>query len=112
MPRMQNKYSGIARRVQTQLNEVKNSNLYTPQNKKLVLEFVNTCRAKNLTDHRICFYLDRLKKFSLILKKNFKKWEKKDVELVMAKLGEKKQKECMSREGHTLFSFLFVTNLA
>jgi len=89
MPNMDERYSGIGRRVQNQIREVKESKLYTPQNKNLVLEFVNTCKAKNLTDHRVCFYLSKLKNFSLILNKDFKKWDRKDVEFVMAELSTK-----------------------
>lgn len=69
MPDMDMRYIGIGRRVKNQIREVKESQLYTASNKKLVLEFVNTCRAKNLTDHRVCFYLSNLKNFSLILKR-------------------------------------------
>lgn len=76
------------RRVQNLIRETIESDLYTSQNKKLVFEFVNTCRAKNLSSQRICFYLDRLKQISKILKKDFKKWDRKDVEYVMAKIGE------------------------
>lgn len=88
MANMDKQLSIAERRVQKLIRETKEGDLYTPQNKKLVFEFVNTCRAKDLSTHRICFYLDRLKLISKILKKDFKKWDRRDVEFVMAKIGE------------------------
>ena len=79
----------VENRVENLIKEVKDTDLHTPKNKKLVLEFVNTCKAKNLTAHRISFYLGKLKMIAKILKKDFKTWERKDVESVMAKLGDK-----------------------
>ena len=67
----------IDNRLSSLINEVKEGNLYTAQNKKLVLEFINTCKAKNLTTRRICFYLDRLKQIAKANKKDFKKYRKK-----------------------------------
>lgn len=89
MRNMDKQLSPIERRLKNLIKEVEESDLYTPQNKKLVLEFVNTCKAKNLTAHRICFYLDRLKQIAKTHRKDFKKWDRKDVEIVMAKLGDK-----------------------
>lgn len=76
-------------RVQRLIKQSQESDLYTEANKKLILEFVNTCRAKNLSDHRICFYLDRLKQIAKIRKKDFKDFTRKDVEAVMAEIGTK-----------------------
>ncbi len=87
MASMGKQLSQHERRIQNLIQEVKETDLYTAQNKKFVFEFLNTCRAKNLSSVRICFYLDRLKLISKTLKKNFKSWERKDVEYVMAKIG-------------------------
>ena len=89
MSDMNEKLSPIEKRAENLIKEVKQSNIYTAQNKKLVLGFINTCQAKNLSASRICFYLDRLKQISKVRKKDFKKWTRKDVEFVMAILGNK-----------------------
>jgi integrase/recombinase XerD len=91
MPNMEQKIEEsytITKRVRRLLMEAKESDIYTNNNKKLVIEFIDHCRAKNLSDHRICFYLDRIKRITKIHKKDFKQWQKKDVEFVMSRLRE------------------------
>ncbi|MGD2085602.1 MAG: site-specific integrase [Candidatus Aminicenantes bacterium] len=88
MPDMEKGYT-IENRLENLINEVKNTELHTPENKKQILKFVNTCRAKNLTAYRICFYLGSLKMIARVLKKDFKSWSRKDVEYVMGENSRK-----------------------
>jgi len=74
-------------RVENLLRQSQESDIYTPDNKKLILEFYNTCKAKGLSTDRICFYLNRLKLIAKIRKKDFKEFDRKDVEAVMAEVG-------------------------
>lgn len=100
-------YDGVKKRVQNQIKEINESDLYTPHNKQLILEFINRCKARNLSDHRICFYLDRLKKIAKIRKKDFKDWETKDTEYVMAKLSEGNYKANTIDDHKVCFKFFF-----
>jgi site-specific recombinase XerD len=100
-------YDRVDRRVQSQIREITESDLYTPHNKQLVLEFINRCRARNLSVHRICFYLDRLKKIAQLRRKDFKDWDTKDTEYVMAKLSERNYTANTIDDHKVCFKFFF-----
>ena len=89
MPSMDKAQYTVQARIQKLLKEAEESDLYTDKNKVLILEFVNTCKAKKLSPDRICFYLDRLKQIAKTLRKDFREWDRKDVELVMARFGDR-----------------------
>ena len=74
-------YSGEIRRL-------KHSRV-TPESKAKILEFIQDCRLQGLSQHRLNFYLQRLRRIALMMGDAFLAPSEKDTKRVIAQLQEK-----------------------
>ena len=75
-------------RYERRLETIKKLKVFTPKNRKLLSDFVETSRSKNITAQRIVFYLERLKRIAEFHKGDWDKWTRKDIEKVMRAVNE------------------------
>lgn len=94
-------------RLKLLIAEIENDKVYTPENRKLILSFVDTCRSRQLTDRRIVFYLNRLKRICQFRRKDFSKWTREDVEATMGKVNDYGYKAWTIENYKTTFKVFF-----
>lgn len=83
----------VDKRLESCIRDVKDNMIYAKRNKEIINDFIKSCKSKGLTKHRTVFYLAKLKKICEIHRKNFDKWGKEDVELVMEEVNKRGYKQ-------------------
>lgn len=77
------------RRLKSALRKIKESDKISDNNKATILKFTNSCFAEGLSKPRIERYVQMLHSIAVILRKDFEKASRNDIEKVMAKIERK-----------------------
>lgn len=75
-------------RLEVCIKQIKESEKIMPKNKEYILKFKNECHAQRLTDARVLFYMNRIKKIAEKIDKAFDKMDIDDIKDLLRMIEE------------------------
>lgn len=92
------RFYGYNQRLKLVLRGIKNSKKISKNNKSAIIEFHNNCFAEGLSIARVLKYLAHLKNLCILLKKNFKDANKKDILNLVQKIETSKYADMTKKD--------------
>lgn len=75
------------KKIESTIRLIENCKSVSKRNKELILEFRNDLLTENLSKARVLYYLNRLKRISELLGKDFDKATKEDLKRLMVRIN-------------------------